>query len=197
MIEKKVFVHSTDSAIAIVEAIHDYQENHLKILSKKNYLKSKFFENHSKILQQLFSNSDKYEALVLKTNLLPESDIYKLFFEHGCKTSNSTIYCKYRINIESLKQTYRLLIDSNFKGIVYHTKIIEKRIKSEFAQKSFEDISDHSFLCFCDAFLSREIPIHQLNYRQQWESKQAEKRNAVEPIFGGVLTASGIKDIFL
>lgn len=197
MIDKKIFVYSTDSAIAIVEGIYSYLDSTVEILNKKIYFKSKFFENYSKILQQLFSNSSSYQAIDLRTNLLPESDIYKLFFEYALKASNVFIRGKYKVNVDTLKRTYRQLIDSNFKDILYKDKITEKRILAEFERKTFDDISDYCFLCFYHSCIPLDIPVYQESLQQQWESKQAEQRNAIEPIFGGALTNRGIKDIFL
>jgi hypothetical protein len=197
MSEKKIFVYSTDSAIAIVEGVYNYQDSTIKVQSKKNYLKSKFFENHSKILEHLFSNSAGYQGAVLRTNLLPESDIYKLFFESACKASNTSIQAKYQLNIETLKQTYLQLIDSNFKGIFYQDKVTQKRILAELNQKTFAEISDYSFLFFYHTSVPQDIPVYQPSFQQQWESKQAQQRNSVEPIFGGALTNRGLRDIFL
>lgn len=197
MIEKKIFVYSTDSTLAIVEGIYNYQDSTIEILNKKNYLKSKFFENHSKIVQQLFACGAGVENIELRTNLLPESEIYKLLFEFAPKTSNTSIRGRYRINIDRLKQTYRQIIDSNFKDIQYRDRILEKRIQGELNQKTFEEIEDYSFLCFYQACVPQNIPIYQPSYQEQWEMKQAVQRQSVGSLFGGALTNRGIKDIFL
>jgi hypothetical protein len=197
MNEKTIFVYSTDLAIAIVEGVYNYQDSTVKVLSKKSYLKSKLFENSRKISKQLFSDNTGYQVTVLRTNLLPESDIYKLFFESACKASNTFIEAKYKLNIETLKQTYLQLIDSNFKGIVYQDKVTQKRILAELNRKSFEEIADYSFLFFYHTSVPQDIPVYQPSLQEQWESKLAQQRNSVEPIFGGALTNRGLRDIFL
>ena len=196
MLEKKIFIYSTDTTIAIVEAIFNYDDYTVKVLTKKNYLKSKFFEVHSKLLKQLLATSSGTGNIDLKTNLLPASEIYKLILECAFSNPNCVVQGKYTAKDEDLKRTYRLLIDSNFKDISFKDNVIEKRILSELKQKSFDDISDRSFLIFINS-LPKKIEIRELSIIEQWESKQVEKRNSVEPIFGGALTNRGIKDIFL
>lgn len=196
MLEKKIFIHSTDNTIAIIEAIFNYDDYTVKVLRKKNYLKSKFFEVHSKVLQQLLATTSGVGNIDLKTNLLTASEIYKLILEYASSNPNCVVQGKYTAKEDDLKRTYQLLIDRNFKDISFQDNVTEKRILSELKQKIFDDISDRSFLIFIDS-LPKKIEIRELSMIEQWESKQIEKRNSVEPIFGGALTNRGIKDIFL
>lgn len=196
MLEKKVFVYSTDNTISIIEAIFNYDDYTVKVLRKKSYLKSKFFEVHSKVLQQLLATNSDIDNIDLKTNLLNASEIYKLILEYASRNPNCVVQGKYTAKEDDLKRTYRLLIDSNFKDISFQDNVTQKRILSELKQKIFDDISDRSFLIFINS-LPKKIEVRELSMVEQWESKQAETRNAVEPIFGGPLTNRGIKDIFL
>ena len=196
MLEKKIFIHSSDTTIAIIESLFNYDDYTAKILSKKNYLKSKFFEVHSKVLQQLFSTNHGVTNIDLKTNLLSASEIYRLILEFSLDNPNCTVQSKYNPKEEDLLRAYRLLIDSNFKDISFKDNVTEKRILTELRQRKFEDLTDKSFLVFINS-LPQKIEVHQQSYFQKIESKQAEKRMAVEPIFGGVLTNRGIKNIFL
>lgn len=196
MLEKKVFIYSTDSTIALYEGIFNYDDYTIKILSKKNYLKSKFFEVHNKLLQQLFAVGQGISNIDLKTNLLPASEIYKLIIEQAITHSNCTLQGKYEPKEDEIQRAYRLLIDSNFNDIYFKDNVTEKRILSELKQRSFEDLSDKSFLVFINS-LPQKIETHQQSFAEQLESKQAQERMAVEPIFGGVLTNRGLKNIFL
>lgn len=67
---------------------------------------------------------------------------------------------------------------------------------SELKQRNFEDISDKSFLAFVKS-LPKKLDVYQESYFEQLHSKQAQELIAVEPIFGGVLTNRGLKNIFL
>jgi len=149
------------------------------------------------MLQELFSNSASYQTIELRTNLLPQSEIHKLFFEYGIKTSKASIQGAYKVDNETLRTTYLQLIDCNFKDISYQNKILEQRIMTELKQKNFDEISEPSFLCFYHCCVPKDIPIYEPSEREIWEMKQTQKRNSVEPIFGGALTNRGIKNIFL
>lgn len=196
MLEKKILVYSADSTIAIIEGIFNYDDYTIKILAKKNYLKSKFFEVHSKVLSQLFAVGQGVSSIDLKTNLLPASEIYKLIIEQSLSNPYCTIQGKYEPKEDEIQRTYRLLIDSNFKDIYFKDNVTEKRILSELKQRSFEDLSDKSFLAFIKS-LPKKLDVYQESYFEKLESKQVQERIAVEPIFGGVLTSRGIKNIFL
>ena len=196
MKEKKIFVYSTDSTISTIEGIFSYDDYTIRVLNKKNYLKSKFFEVHSKVLQQLFSVNHGVKNIDLKTNLLFASEIYRLILDYSLSSPNCTVQGKYDPKEDDLLRTYRLLIDSNFKNIYFKDNVTEKRILSELKHRCFDDLLDRSFLAFITS-LPKQVEVHQPSYYEQLQSKKAQERMAVEPVFGGVLTNRGIKDIFL
>lgn len=193
---KKTFAYSNDSTITIVEGLYNYDESTTKILSKNTYSKSKFFVNHAKILTGLFSNLNHLE-IEFKTNLVPESEIYKLFLDFASKNTNVFISGKNHINQDNLKETFLSLIDSNFKNILFLDKVLEKRILSELKLTCFEDISDHSFLCFYHACVPQEMTIYQPSLSEQLKSKEFFANKSIDPLFGGYLTNRGLKGIFL
>lgn len=131
MLEKKIFIYSTDSTIAIIEGIFNYDDYSIKILAKKNYLKSKFFEVHSKVLPQLFMVGQGVSSIDLRTNLLPASEIYRLILDQTTSHPNCTLQGKYEPKEDEILRTYRLLIDSNFKDIYVRIQV-EVEEKTQF-----------------------------------------------------------------